>query len=234
MKRPPIRRPFYFCIMNFIQDKDWFELLRNQCDQEYFTKLNAFIEKRYQEVLCFPPIDEIYSAFEKCPLSKLKVVILGQDPYHGKGQAHGLAFSVNDRVQYPPSLQNIFKEIKRDLGLPTPNSGSLERWASQGVLLLNTVLSVEEGKADSHKNMGWELFTDAVITAISLNKENVIFLLWGNKAIIKKKLINLDKHVVLETSHPSPLSVYRGFEGCGHFSETNKILQEKGLSEIRW
>ncbi|MFY8137223.1 MAG: uracil-DNA glycosylase [Flavobacteriales bacterium] len=220
--------------MNFIQDKDWFELLKHQCDQEYFIKLNSFLEKRYQEVTCFPSINEIYTAFEKCPLSELKVVILGQDPYHGKGQAHGLAFSVNDRVQYPPSLQNIFKEIKRDLGIPIPNSGSLERWANQGVLLLNTVLSVEEGKADSHKNMGWELFTDAVITAISQKKDNVIFLLWGNKAIIKKKLINLDKHVILETSHPSPLSVYRGFEGCGHFSVTNRILREKGLAEIQW
>ncbi len=234
MKRPPNRRPFYFCKMNFIQDKDWFELLKHQCDQEYFIKLNSFLEKRYQEVTCFPSINEIYTAFEKCPLSELKVVILGQDPYHGKGQAHGLAFSVNDRVQYPPSLQNIFKEIKRDLGIPIPNSGSLERWANQGVLLLNTVLSVEEGKADSHKNMGWELFTDAVITAISQKKDNVIFLLWGNKAIIKKKLINLDKHVILETSHPSPLSVYRGFEGCGHFSVTNRILREKGLAEIQW
>ena len=234
MKRPPNRRPFYFCTMNFIQDKDWFELLKYQCDQEYFIKLNSFIEKHYQEGTCFPPINEIYTAFEKCPLSELKVVILGQDPYHGKGQAHGLAFSVNDRVQYPPSLQNIFKEIKRDLGIPTPNSGNLVRWAGQGVLLLNTVLSVEEGKADSHKNIGWELFTDAVITAISQKKDNVIFLLWGNKAIIKKKLINLDKHEVLETSHPSPLSVYRGFEGCGHFSETNRILREKGLAEIQW
>lgn len=220
--------------MNFIQNKDWFELLENQCHQGYFIQLNEFIKKRYQEVTCFPPLDEIYAAFEKCPLSELKVVILGQDPYHGKGQAHGLAFSVNDRIQYPPSLQNIFKELKRDLNVPIPNSGNLERWANQGVLLLNTVLSVEEGKADSHKNIGWEFFTDAVISAISETKENIIFLLWGNKAIVKKKLINLDKHVVLETSHPSPLSVYRGFEGCGHFSETNKILEEKGISPILW
>ncbi len=220
--------------MNFIQNKDWFGLLENQCNQEYFIQLNEFIEKRYQEVTCFPPLYEIYAAFEKCPLSDLKVVILGQDPYHGKGQAHGLAFSVNDRIQYPPSLQNIFKELKRDLNVPIPNSGNLERWANQGVLLLNTVLSVEEGKADSHKNIGWEFFTDAVISAISDTKENIIFLLWGNKAIVKKKLINFDKHVALETSHPSPLSVYRGFEGCGHFSETNKILKEKGISPILW
>lgn len=234
MKRPPHRRPFYFCHMMFIQDNDWRDLLKNQLDQEYFQKLNSFIENRYQEVNCFPPMNEIYAAFEYCPLKDLKVVILGQDPYHGKGQAHGLAFSVNDRIQYPPSLQNIFKELKRDLNLPIPNSGNLQRWANQGVLLLNTVLTVEEGKPDSHKNQGWENFTDAVIESINAHKENVIFLLWGNKAISKKKLINLDKHVVLETSHPSPLSVYRGFEGCGHFSETNRILREKGLREIQW
>ncbi|MBP1677920.1 MAG: Uracil-DNA glycosylase [Bacteroidetes bacterium] len=215
-------------------ESTWKNVLQPEFDKDYFTNLTGFVRNEYKSKHIFPPGNLIFNAFEHCPFDKLKVVIIGQDPYHGPGQAHGLCFSVNDGVEFPPSLVNIFKEIERDLNIPLPQSGNLTRWAEQGVLLLNATLTVEAHKAGSHQGRGWENFTDAVIRAVAEQKEHVVFLLWGNYAQQKGAFVNTAKHLVLKTVHPSPLSAYRGFIGCGHFSETNKYLVANGIEPIQW
>ncbi|MBP6356169.1 MAG: uracil-DNA glycosylase, partial [Paludibacter sp.] len=196
--------------------------------------LTSFVRNEYKTKKIFPPGNMIFSAFDHCPFDKVKVVIIGQDPYHNDGQAHGLCFSVNTGVDFPPSLINIFKEIERDLGKPTPTSGNLERWAEQGVLLLNATLTVQAHSAGSHQGRGWETFTDAVIRKVAEEKVHVVFMLWGNYAQQKGAVVDGQKHLVLKSVHPSPLSAYRGFIGCGHFSAANNYLIEKGLSPIHW
>ena len=215
-------------------EKSWQEVLQTEFDKPYFENLVGFVKQEYASSTIFPPAGQIFSAFNTCPFSNVKVVILGQDPYHGPGQAHGLCFSVNDGIPFPPSLQNIFKEISSDLGLSIPNSGNLTRWAEQGVLLLNATLTVRASQAGSHQGKGWEEFTDTVIKIISEKAENVVFILWGSYAIKKKALINASKHCILTAPHPSPLSSYRGFFGCKHFSKTNEYLQSVGKIPIEW
>lgn len=215
-------------------EPSWKAVLADEFEKPYFSLLTNFVKKEYATTTCYPPASLIFNAFELCPFDKVKVVILGQDPYHGPRQAHGLCFSVNDGVQFPPSLVNIFKEIERDLQIPFPQSGNLTRWAQQGVFLLNATLSVREGNAGSHQNKGWEEFTDRVIKEISDRKSNVVFMLWGSYAQKKGAIIDSKKHCILKAVHPSPLSAYRGFIGCGHFSFANKYLTEKGLSPINW
>ena len=196
--------------------------------------IEEFIKAEYATKTVYPPKEDVYNAFKYTPLKNVKVVIVGQDPYHGVGEAHGLCFSVNDGIQFPPSLQNIFKEINSDLGIPMPKSGNLTRWAEQGVLLLNATLTVRASQAGSHQGRGWEEFTDAVIKIISEKAENVVFILWGSYAIKKKALIDASKHYILTAPHPSPLSSYRGFFGCKHFSQTNTYLASKGKTPIEW
>lgn len=221
--------------MNVKIHSSWLELLRPQFEMDYFKQLADFVRNAYQTSTCYPKGSQVFAAFEHCHFDAVKVVIIGQDPYHGPHQANGLSFSVNDGIPFPPSLQNIFKEIESDLGKPIPTSGNLERWADQGVLLLNATLTVQENLAGSHQNKGWELFTDAVIQAVSESKENVVFLLWGGFAKKKGAKIDRTKHYVLETGHPSPLSANRGlWFGNNHFSKTNAFLKSKGLSEINW
>lgn len=215
-------------------EKSWQEVLQTEFDKPYFENLVGFVKQEYASNTIFPPAGQIFNAFNTCPFNNVKVVILGQDPYHGPGQAHGLCFSVNDGVQFPPSLQNIFKEITSDLGIPAPKTGNLTRWAEQGVLLLNATLTVRASQAGSHQGKGWEEFTDAVIKTISEKAENVVFILWGSYAIKKKNLIDASKHCILTAPHPSPLSSYRGFFGCKHFSQTNTYLTSKGKSPIEW
>ena len=215
-------------------EKSWQEVLQPEFDKPYFENLVGFVKQEYASRTIFPPAGQIFSAFNTCPFSDVKVVILGQDPYHGPGQAHGLCFSVNDGIPFPPSLQNIFKEITSDLGIPAPKTGNLTRWAEQGVLLLNATLTVRASQAGSHQGKGWEEFTDAVIKTISEKAENVVFILWGSYAIKKKALINASKHCILTAPHPSPLSSYRGFFGCKHFSKTNTYLTSKGKTPIEW
>ena len=215
-------------------EKSWQEVLQTEFDKPYFENLVGFVKQEYASNTIFPPAGQIFNAFNTCPFNNVKVVILGQDPYHGPGQAHGLCFSVNDGVQFPPSLQNIFKEITSDLGIPAPKTGNLTRWAEQGVLLLNATLTVRASQAGSHQGKGWEEFTDAVIKTISEKAENVVFILWGSYAIKKKSLINPSKHCILTAPHPSPLSSYRGFFGCKHFSQTNTYLTSKGKTPIEW
>jgi uracil-DNA glycosylase len=213
----------------------WHDVLKNEFEKTYFQELISFLKLEYATYSCFPKADTIFSAFNHCPFDKVNVVIIGQDPYHGLGQANGLCFSVNDGIAFPPSLINIFKEIQGDLDLPFPNSGNLERWADQGVLLLNATLTVRESEAGSHQNQGWETFTDAVIQKISEEKENVVFLLWGGFAKKKGKHIDRTKHHVLETGHPSPLSANRGlWFGNQHFSKTNTFLKKIGKTSINW
>lgn len=213
----------------------WQNVLSTEFDKPYFTELVTFVKREYQTKTCYPKGSQIFSAFDYCPFNDVKVVIIGQDPYHGRGQANGLCFSVNDEIPFPPSLINIFKEIEQDLSLPFPKSGNLERWAKQGVLLLNATLTVRESEAGSHQNRGWETFTDAVIEKISKEKENVVFLLWGGFAKKKGAKIDRTKHCVLETGHPSPLSANRGlWFGNKHFSATNEFLKSKGLTSINW
>ncbi|WP_320035489.1 uracil-DNA glycosylase [Halarcobacter sp.] len=213
----------------------WDEIIDEQRNKEYFISLKKEIDKRYLEATVFPPKDLIFNAFSKTPLKDLKVVILGQDPYHGKGQAQGFSFSTPKEIKNPPSMQNILKEIQSDLGKPSLcQDGDLTPWAKQGVLLLNAILTVEEGKPKSHHKLGWETFTDNIIKYISKNCENIIFILWGGPAIAKTKLIDEKKHHILTAPHPSPLSSYRGFFGCKHFSETNKILESIGKEPIVW
>ncbi|RXJ56463.1 uracil-DNA glycosylase [Candidatus Marinarcus aquaticus] len=215
--------------------KTWNEIIHNEQQQPYFKHLQHEIEKRYETSQVFPAKKNIYNAFKQTPLEKLKVVILGQDPYHGEGQAQGLAFSTPSEIKNPPSMQNILKEIKDDLGRDSCClNGNLTPWANEGVLLLNTILTVEEAKPKSHHKLGWEIFTDNIIKHISQQCDNVVFLLWGAPAISKSKLIDASKHHILTAPHPSPLSSYRGFFGCKHFSKTNDILQSKGKTMIHW
>lgn len=221
--------------MNVQIEPSWKAVLREEFSHPYFEALTRKIREAYLAgTPIFPPPKLIFNAFELCPFDQIEVVILGQDPYHGHSQAHGLCFSVPDDVQIPPSLQNIYKEIRDDTGTPIPPSGNLERWAQQGVLLLNATLTVESGKAGSHQGMGWERFTDAVIKKISDEKEHVVFLLWGKYAQNKESLIDTAKHCVLKAPHPSPLSAHTGFFGCKHFSKTNTYLEKYGKKLIVW
>lgn len=213
----------------------WFSFIKTQMKESYFASLRSTIVEEYEKEVCYPPMEQIFNAFQACPLEEVRVVIIGQDPYHGPGQAHGLCFSVNDGVKFPPSLKNIFKELKSDLGIPIPISGNLERWAEQGILLLNAVLTVQQGNAGSHKKKGWEVFTDAVIEHINTECKNVVFLLWGNDAQKKGRKVDIEKHLVLTSGHPSPLSANRGYWfGNKCFSQTNTYLKSLGKSEIKW
>jgi uracil-DNA glycosylase len=214
--------------------KSWKEKLGGEFDKEYFHQLTQFVKTEYQTQTIYPPGKEIFRAFDCCSFENVKVVIIGQDPYHGAGQANGLCFSVRDGIRQPPSLQNIFKEIHNDLGKPIPASGDLGRWAQQGVLLLNATLTVRASTPGSHQNKGWETFTDAIIKTISDEKTNVVFLLWGAYAQKKGEIINRSNHMVLMSAHPSPFSADRGFFGCRHFSKANEYLRGKGLQEIEW
>ena len=220
--------------MNVKIEPSWKKQLNEEFDKEYFIQLTDFVRKEYSTKQIFPSANNIFNAFDLCPFDQVKVVIIGQDPYHGMGQAHGLCFSVNDGIAFPPSLLNIFKEIERDLAIPLPKTGNLSQWAKQGVLLLNATLTVEAHKAGSHQGKGWEKFTDAVIRKISEEKEHVVFMLWGNYAQQKDTFIDTSKHLILKTVHPSPLSAYRGFIGCGHFSLANTYLNSHGLNSITW
>jgi len=215
-------------------ESSWKDLLKEEFSKSYFNQLTDFVKHEYAEHKIYPPGKLIFAAFDYCKLGDLKVVILGQDPYHGDGQANGLCFSVNDGVKSPPSLVNIFKEIKSDIGKPIPPDGNLERWAKQGILLLNATLTVRANTAGSHQNKGWEIFTDAVITHISDATEGVVFLLWGSYAQKKGSLIDGSKHLILTAPHPSPFSADRGFFGCKHFSKTNQYLSSKGKQQIDW
>lgn len=212
----------------------WKKYLSNEFKEDYFRQLIDFVREEYQTQTVYPPGREIFRAFDCADFEDVRVVIIGQDPYHGPGQANGLCFSVRDGVTFPPSLRNIFKEIQNDLGKPIPKSGDLERWAQQGVLLLNATLTVRASAAGSHQNKGWEQFTDSVIKAVSGNKSNVVFLLWGAYAQKKGEIIDRNKHLVLMSAHPSPFSADRGFFGNKHFSKTNEYLKSKGLKEIDW
>lgn len=212
----------------------WKTALSDELQKDYFQALTKKVQQAYLAGTAYPPPQLIFNAFTHCPFQKVKVVILGQDPYHGEGQAHGLSFSVPDGVRPPPSLQNIYKEINADLGVAIPLTGNLERWGEQGVLLLNATLTVNKAQAGSHQGWGWEQFTDAVIQKISDNKEHVVFLLWGKYAQEKGKNIDTKKHLVLTAPHPSPFSVHSGFCGCRHFSQTNAYLQKHSLGIIKW
>ncbi len=212
----------------------WKERLKSEFEKPYFNQLIDFVKQEYQSQTVFPPGREIFNAFDCADFDTVKVVILGQDPYHGAGQANGLCFSVREGVVMPPSLKNIFKEIQSDLGKPFPKSGDLQRWADQGVLLLNATLTVRASSPGSHQDKGWEQFTDAVIKEISDKKNNVVFLLWGAYAQKKGEIIDRSRHLVLMSAHPSPFSANRGFFGNKHFSKTNGYLKSKGLPEIDW
>jgi len=211
----------------------WQDFLQAEFNQPYFKKLSAFLSEAYQNSTVYPPKQQVFSAFTS-DLNQVKVVILGQDPYHEPGQAHGLAFSVKDGVKIPPSLVNIYKEIKAEYGKDIPNSGKLTRWQEQGILLLNNVLTVEAHKAGSHRNQGWEVFTLHCVEYLSQTRPHLVFLLWGRDARSKAKLIDHSKHLVLESAHPSPLSAYNGFFGCNHFILCNQQLRKWGLPEIDW
>ncbi|MFT3993782.1 MAG: uracil-DNA glycosylase [Dysgonomonas sp.] len=215
-------------------EESWKEQLHNEFEKDYFYKLTQFIHDEYRTKQIFPPAKLIFNAFEHTPFNKVKVVILGQDPYHNDGQAHGLSFSVPDGVQTPPSLVNIFKEINRDLGIPISRSGNLTRWANQGVMLLNATLTVQAHMAGSHQNKGWEQFTDAAIHALANQRQNLVFMLWGAYAQKKAAFIDPNKHLILKSVHPSPLSAHRGFIGNNHFSEANKYMESKGIQPIEW
>lgn len=214
--------------------KSWYAVLRPEFEAPYFIALKQFLKQEMQDYQIFPPAKTIFQAFNATPLPAVKVVILGQDPYHGAGQAHGLAFSVPEGVKPPPSLQNIFKELASDIGFAIPKNGNLMPWAKEGVLLLNTVLTVREAAAASHASKGWELFTDAAIRAVSKNRAGVVFMLWGRHAISKEKLIDANKHLILKSVHPSPLSAHRGFLGCKHFSQANDYLKKIGFLPVDW
>ena len=212
----------------------WGEKLQSEFDAPYFSQLTQFVRKEYATGPCYPPGNQIFNAFNLCPFDKVKVVILGQDPYHEEGQAEGLCFSVADGVQWPPSLQNIFKEIEGDLHRPAPATGSLRRWAEQGVLLLNSTLTVRAHQAASHAGQGWEIFTDAVVRLLSDERENLVFLLWGSYAQHKGAIVDRQRHLVLTSAHPSPLSAYRGFFGNHHFSLCNDYLIQHNITPINW
>lgn len=213
---------------------DWAEYLKDEYKKPYYKKLYQTIMQEYQTNQIFPPADDIFNAFHFTPVKDVKVVILGQDPYHGDGQAHGLCFSVRPGIDAPPSLVNIYKELNEDLGCYIPNNGYLTKWAKQGVMMLNTVLTVQAHRANSHRDIGWEEFTDAAIRILNEQDRPIVFLLWGRPAQNKKALLNNPKHLILEAPHPSPLSAYRGFFGCRHFSKTNQFLEENGIEPIDW
>lgn len=213
---------------------DWDELLAGEFGKEYYQKLRQFLVSEYRSQTVYPPMQDIFNALKMTAYKDVKVVILGQDPYHGRGQAHGMCFSVRKGVVKPPSLVNIFQELKEDAGVPPPDHGCLESWASQGVLLLNTVLTVRGGSPNSHKGKGWEIFTDQIISLLNDREEPMVFLLWGANAKAKKALIQNPRHLILTAAHPSPLSAYNGFFGCRHFSGANAFLEEKGRGPVDW
>lgn len=215
-------------------NNNWDSILKDEFEKEYFKKLVNFLDLEYQSNVIYPDQENIFNALKYTDYKDVKVVIIGQDPYHEFGQAHGLAFSVLDNVKIPPSLKNIFKEIESDLAIPIPTTGNLTKWATQGVLLLNSVLTVRERKANSHKNKGWEIFTSSIIKLLNDKDNTIVFLLWGNDAKAKKELITNPNHVVLTAVHPSPLSAYNGFFGCKHFSKVNQILTKTNQKEIDW
>lgn len=220
--------------MNVKIEPSWRNRLQKEFDAPYFRNLAEFVRKEYQTTTCYPPAGKIFNAFNLCPFDQVKVVIVGQDPYHEPGQAEGLCFSVADGVPYPPSLQNIFKEIAADLGRPIPTSGSLVRWAEQGVLLLNATLTVRAHQAGSHQRYGWEEFTDAVIRQLAAEREHLVFILWGSYAQKKGLVVDRTRHMVLTSAHPSPLSAYRGFFGNHHFTLANDYLIQHGQTPINW
>lgn len=220
--------------MNVRIDESWREVLQPEFDKPYFELLTNFVRQAYRTTQCFPPAGQIFRAFDLCPFEQVRVVIIGQDPYHDVNQAHGLCFSVQDGVRIPPSLENIYKELHRDLGKPIPTSGNLTHWAEQGVLLLNATLTVEAHHAGSHQGKGWEELTDAAIQALNDRRSNIVFILWGSYAQRKGQFIDRRRHLVLTAVHPSPLSAYRGFIGCGHFSQANTYLQQHGQTPINW
>ena len=215
-------------------DNDWLDSIKPEFQKPYYKELYDFVKTEYSETIIYPPSDEIFNAFHFTPLSKVKVLLLGQDPYHNVNQAHGLSFSVKPGQDIPPSLQNIYKELESDLGCKIPNNGYLEKWAKQGVLMLNTVLTVRAHQANSHQNKGWEQFTDAIIREVNKIDRPVVYLLWGRPAQSKIAMLDNPKHVILKAPHPSPLSAYRGFFGCKHFSQTNDFLTSNGLEAIDW
>ena len=220
--------------MNVKIEQSWQEVLQREFEQDYFCNLVAFVKQEYASGTVFPPGNEIFAAFDATPFDRVKVVIIGQDPYHGERQANGLCFSVAEGIQFPPSLQNIFKEIHDDIGTEIPTSGDLTRWAKQGVLLLNATLTVRAHCAGSHQGKGWEIFTDAVIRHLAENREHLVFMLWGSYAIKKGAFIDRNRHCVLTSPHPSPLSAYRGFFGNHHFSKANAYLQSHSIEPIKW
>lgn len=213
---------------------DWDEILKDEFQKEYYQKLRKFLVQEYKEKVVYPKPEDIFSALKLTSFKDCKILLLGQDPYHGPGQAHGLAFSVNPGIQTPPSLRNMYKELQQELGLYIPNNGYLIKWAQQGILLLNTSLTVRQGEANSHSKIGWEIFTDRIIQLLNEKEEPIIFILWGNNAKSKKRLITNKNHYILEGVHPSPLSASRGFFGCNHFIKTNEILKKLGQKEIDW
>ena len=215
-------------------EEKWKEILWKEFQSPYFSELKDFLVEEKKQFTIFPPGNLMFNAFQHTPFDHVKAVLLGQDPYHGNGQAHGLCFSVPPGILKPPSLVNIFKELHADLGIPVPEHGNLEKWADQGVLLLNATLSVRAGQAGSHQNRGWETFTNRVIEQISTHKSGVVFLLWGRYAQAKESLIDGQKHLILKAAHPSPFSAYNGFFGCQHFSKTNEYLEQHGINGIDW
>lgn len=215
-------------------ESSWKEALKDEFDKPYFKQLVEFVKSEYQSQTVYPPGNRIFSAFDFTPFDEVEVVIIGQDPYHGPNQANGLSFSVADDVRHPPSLQNIFKELNDDLNVPIPQSGNLERWAKQGVLMLNATLTVRGSQAGSHQNKGWEIFTDAVIKNLSDKKEKLVFILWGAYAQKKGSIIDASKHFIIKSAHPSPFSAYNGFFGSKPFSKTNEYLKNNNLNEIKW
>ncbi|MDO5141833.1 MAG: uracil-DNA glycosylase [Eubacteriales bacterium] len=215
-------------------DNDWDEILAGEFEQDYYKRIRYWLKREYAEQTIYPPMQDIFNALRYTPYHSVKAVILGQDPYHGPGQAHGLCFSVQPGVQPPPSLKNIFKELHDDLGIQPPADGTLTRWAQRGVLLLNTTLTVRRGQANSHRNIGWTTFTDHVIAKLNEREQPIVFLLWGGNARSKKSLIDAPQHLVLECPHPSPLSASSGFFGCRHFSRCNAFLEAHGLAPIDW
>lgn len=221
-------------LVKYLNDPGWFEVLKEEFQKPYFKELEEKLEFASKRGTVYPPVDHIFEAFNLTPFEKVEVVILGQDPYHGAGQAHGLCFSVQKGVKIPPSLKNIYKEIESDLGITVPEHGSLEGWAKEGVLLLNAHLSVEDGSPMAHKDFGWDRFTDRVIEILNSKKENLVFMLWGSPAQNKARNVDIQKHLVLKTVHPSPLSSYRGFFGCKHFSQCNDYLLKNQKKPINW